>query len=237
MRVFGIAIALVLLLVIAVFVYVGSNTNSIVQNAIEVMGPEYLGAAVRLDAVDISLRDGRGTLTGLEIDNPPGFEGPYAMRVGTVSIKVDLAKSNSGLIVLNGVDIEDARVAAIVKSPNDTNIRTLATHTPASGSSPIKFVIDRLDLTGAQASVSSPLLTAAKEIDLPDVHLRNIGRSSGGVGAGEVIDQILAPIAKAVSQSLGETGIRSLLGDPNKAQSDAAQRLNDTLHSLGHPGH
>lgn len=236
MKVIGVAIALVLLLVIGVFVYVAYNTNSIVKNAIETIGPQYLGAPVRVKDVDISLQDGRGTLTDLEVGNPPGYEGPYAVRVGTVSVTLDVAHSTSGLVVLKRVTIDGARVAAIAKTAKETNLRALSSNVPSSqNSSPIKLIIDELDLTNTQAVVSSPLLSKALEVIVPDVHLKDIGRSTGGADVGTVIDQVLAPITKAVTRSLSEAGMRGLGVDPNQLKSDAALRMNDALQSLGHP--
>ena len=75
---------------IGVFAYVSYNTNSIVKNAIETIGPQYLGAPVLVKEVDIPLQEGRGTLTNLEIGNPAGYEGPYALRVGTVSVTSEI---------------------------------------------------------------------------------------------------------------------------------------------------
>ncbi len=236
MKVIGIAIGLLLLLVIGVFVYVAYNTNSIVKNAIETIGPQYLGAPVRVKDVDISLQDGRGRLTNLEVGNPPGYEGPYAVRVGTVSVTLDVAHSTSELIVLKRVTIDGARVAAIAKSAKETNLRTLSSNVPSSkNASPIKLIIDELDLTNTQAAVSSPLLAKALEVNVPDVHLKDIGRSTGGADIGTVIDQVLAPITKSVSRSLSEAGLKSLGVDPNQLKSDAVQRMNDALQSFGHP--
>ena len=236
MKVIGVAIGLVLLLVIGVFVYVAYNTNSIVKNAIETIGPQYLDAPVRVKDVDISLQDGRGTLTNLEVGNPAGYEGPYAVRVGTVSVTLDVAHSTSGLVVLKRVTIDGARVAAIAKSAKETNLRTLSSNVPSSkNASPIKLIIDELDVTNTQAAVSSPLLSRALEVNVPDVHLKDIGRSTGGADVGTVINQVLAPITKAVARSLSEAGLQSLGVDPNQLKSDAAQRMNDALQSLGHP--
>jgi hypothetical protein len=71
-------------------------------------------------------REGRGTLKELEIGNPPGYAGAYAMRFGTVSVEIDPAQSNRELIVpdvhlsdigrsTNGVDA--ATVVALVLGP------------------------------------------------------------------------------------------------------------------------
>ena len=82
-KIVGAAIVVLLLIVVGIVVYVARNTNSIVKHAIESIGSQYLGAPVRVGSVDISLQDGRGTLKNLEIGNPPGYAGPYALRAGS----------------------------------------------------------------------------------------------------------------------------------------------------------
>jgi hypothetical protein len=235
-KVIGVAIVLLLLLVVGVFVYVGYNTNSIVKNAIETIGTQYLGAPVKVKEVEIALQEGRGTLKELEIGNPPGYTGEYAMRFGTVSIEMDAAHSTSQLIVLKRIAIDGARAAAIANTPKDTNFRALSSNVPTSaGASTIKLIVDKLDLTNTQASVSSPLLTRALEVNVPDEHLTDVGRSSNGVDVGTLIAQVLAPITKAVTRSMTDAGMKRLGVDPSQFNSDAAQRMRDTLKSLGHP--
>ncbi len=236
MKVIGVAVVLLLLLVVGVFVYVGYNTNSIVKNAIETIGTQYLGAPVKVKDVEIALQEGRGTLKELEIGNPPGYTGAYAMRFGTVSIEMDAAHSTSQLIVLKRITIDGARAAAIANTPKDTNFRALSSNVPTSaGASTIKLIVDKLDLTNTQASVSSPLLTRALEVNVPDEHLTDVGRSSNGVDVGTLIAQVLAPITKAVTRSMTDAGMKRLGVDPSQFNSDAAQRMRDTLESLGHP--
>ncbi len=233
MKILGGVVALVLLLVIGVFVYVGYNTNSIVKRAIETIGPQYLGAKVSVGSVDMSLQDGRGTLKNLEIGNPAGYEGPYALRVATVSVTLDVAHSNTSLVVLKQVTIDDARVAAIAKSPKETNLHALVSNVPESNASPLKLIIDRLDLTHTHAAITSPLLAQSLDVDVPDAHLKDIGRASGGVDVGTVVGQVLAPITKAVVRRVQQAGIR---GAESQLKSEAAKRLNDALQRFGHPG-
>ncbi len=235
MKVIGVAVIVVLLLVVGVFVYFGYNTNVIVKNAIETIGTQYLGAPVRVKEVAIMLQDGHGTLTNLEVGNPPGYEGAYALRIGTIAVELDVAHSNTQLVVLKRVTIDGARVAAIARTPKDTNLRALSSNVPASGGATVKLIIDKLDLTNTQAAVSSPLLSRAVEVNVPDVHLTDIGRSSGGVDAGTVIAQVLAPITKAVTRAMTDAGMKGLGIDPGQLKSDAEQRMRDTMRSLGHP--
>jgi hypothetical protein len=241
MKVLGVALLLLLLLVVGVFVYVGYNTNSIVKNAIETIGTQYLGAPVNVKEVEIALQEGRGTLKELEIGNPPGYAGAYAMRFGTVSVEIDPAQSTRDLIVLKRITIDGARAAAIANTPQETNFRALSSNIPSSntptssGGSKGKLIVDKLDLTNTQATLSSPLLPRAYEVNVPDVHLTDIGRSSNGVDAATVVAQVLEPITKAVTRKMTDAARKGLGVDPNQFESEAVQRMRDTLKSLGHP--
>ncbi len=105
----------------------------------------------------------------------------------------------------------------------------------SSGDSKIKLIVDKLDLTNTQATLSSPLLSRAFEVNVPDVHLTDIGRASNGVDAATVIAQVLEPITKAVTRKLTDAAKKGLGVDPNQFESEAARRMRDTLKSLGHP--
>lgn len=236
MKVLGVALLLLLLLVVGVFVYVGYNTNAIVKNAIETIGTQYLGAPVNVKEVEIALQEGRGTLKELEIGNPPGYAGAYAMRFGTVSVEIDPAQSTGELIVLKRITIDGARAAAIANTPQETNFRALSSNIPtSSGDSKVKLIVDKLDLTNTQAILSSPLLPRAYEVNVPDVHLTDLGRSSNGVDAATVVAQVLEPITKAVTRKMTDAARKGLGVDPNQFESEAVQRMRDTLKSLGHP--
>jgi len=235
MKVIGAIVAILLLIVIGIFVYVGYNTNAIVKNAIETIGSTYLGAPVRVGKVDISLADGKGTLTELEVGNPPGYAGAYALRVGTVSVGLDVADTTSRLIVLKQLTIDGTRVAAVANTPKDTNLKALAANVPSSNSpSPLKLIVDKLDVTHTQATVSSPLVAKSFNANVPDVHLKDVGRSSGGAALGDVIGQVLAPIVSAVAQSVAQQGMKELGVDSDRLKSDAEKKALDALQGLGH---
>ncbi|HEY6598861.1 MAG TPA: hypothetical protein VIZ30_06095 [Pseudomonadales bacterium] len=234
MKVVGTAVIVLLLVVVGVFVYFARNTNAIVKDAIESVGSRYVGAPVRVGSVDISLADGRGTLKDLEIGNPPGYAGAYALRADLVSMTLDVAATTSALVVLNAVVVDGARVAAIAKSAQETNLGALARNVPASDSPAPKLIIDRLEMTNTQASVASPYVAQALDVDVPDVHLTQVGRSSGGADAGQVVRQILAPITRSITQSLSTTAMKRLGVDPKKATSEAQRAMQDKLRSLGH---
>ncbi|HTO56438.1 MAG TPA: hypothetical protein VMJ74_01530 [Pseudomonadales bacterium] len=235
MKVIGAIVAILLLIVIGIFVYVGYNTNAIVKTAIETLGTQYLGAPVSVGKVDISLADGKGTLSDLEVGNPPGYSGPYALRVGTITVGLDVANTKSELVVLKQLTIDGTRIAAVANTPKETNLKALAANVPASNSpSPLKLIVDKLDVTHTQATVSSPLVTKAFNANVPDVHLKDVGRSTGGAALGTVIEQVLEPIVAAIGQSVAQQGMKELGVDSDQLKSDAQKKIFDALQGGGH---
>lgn len=84
----GIGIVL-LVVVIAGVIYMITHLDRVVQRVIQNAGTEAVGTPVTVDDVDISLREGRGTITGLRIANPPGFSEQPAFSFAEIT--VDLA--------------------------------------------------------------------------------------------------------------------------------------------------
>ena len=205
------------------------------EERIETIGTQYLGAPVKVKQVEIALQEGRGTLKELEIGNPPGYTGAYAMRFGTVG-------GNGSDAIERRTDRSEAdhdrwrsRRCNRQYAERHELPRAVVECSGVEWRIDDQLIVDKLDVTNTQASVSSPLLTRALEVNVPDEHLTDIGRSSNGVDVGTVIAQVLAPITKAVTRSMTEAGMKELGVDPNRLKSDAAQRMRDTLQSLGHP--
>lgn len=74
----------IILIVVAVLVvaigagvaFLSSNLDSIVKKVIETAGTEVAGVKVSVGDVKISLSEGKATIAGLTVANPPGFSAP-----------------------------------------------------------------------------------------------------------------------------------------------------------------
>ena len=237
MKTVGIVVGVLLIVVVGAVVYIAQNVNSLVENAIEDLGSKALGTTVRVASVDISLTEGRGTIKGLEIANPKGYDGPYLMQLDEITVDLDLDELSAETIVLERVLIDGARIAAIVKGKDDSNLQTLmdnldtgssaAAETDAGGAE-ITVIIDQLDFVNAQATVDAVFLSEQVAIDVPDVHLSGIGRKEGGATAGEAAAALLKPITEAVVR---EMITRSLGGEDLEA--NIKNKIFDKLKGFG----
>ncbi|MFP6836642.1 MAG: hypothetical protein VB948_11140 [Pseudomonadales bacterium] len=204
----------VVLLVVAVGVYVALFSGDLVKDAIEEYAPAYLGTGVRVSAVDISLAEGSGEVRGLQIDNPAGFGGGHAFKLGTIKLLLDPAQISQNLVVLKSVQIDGAEIAAVAKG-SSTNLQQLMDNLAAAmgpensepdDGSEVKLIIDRLDFTNAKTTVSSDVL-GDLSVNIPDIHLKDVGRASDGATIGEVIKQLLDPVYKNVSKAMIAQGL------------------------------
>jgi hypothetical protein len=66
-----------------------NSLDVIVKYALEHYGPDVTGVSLKVGEVNCPPRDGRGSLKGVEIGNPPGFSAPRAARLGEISVALD----------------------------------------------------------------------------------------------------------------------------------------------------
>lgn len=198
MRVKHIVMLTVLLLILAAGGagwWLSNNLNGIVKNAIETYGSEMTQAKVTVDAVNISPKDGTGVIQNLRIANPQGFKTSHALQVAKIAVKVDLTTLTQAVIVIPEISIEAPDVI-YEKGDSVTNFDVLMRNITASigdtakeGSSgnEKKLIVDSFTLRGAKARASAAILNGKTlDIDLPDIHLKNVGRAQGGVTASEL---------------------------------------------------
>ena len=198
----GAAIALILALVGGAWWFYHS-LDSLVASAIRTFGPEITGVSIRLDRVTIDAMDGRATLRGLVVGNPPGFTTDHALSLGEISMTLDLDSLTKDVIVIKRISIVKPEVSyelgaggsnldAIQQNVDRYVAQHLGGTNPrAERTSGKKLVIEDLYMTSATANVSTAVVQGSPiSVPIPDLHLRDIGKRSGGATAGEVVDRV-----------------------------------------------
>ena len=118
--------ALIVLVVLAVVVaggvYLAYNSlDVLVKMALEHYGPDVTGVPVKVGEVKLSMRDGRGSLKGVEIGNPPGFSSPRAARLGEISVALDPATIRAPVVRVHEIVI-DAPLITYERGKGATNL-------------------------------------------------------------------------------------------------------------------
>src|SRR2546422_10929051 len=231
-----VGVIVVLLLVVALTM-IGVYFNSMIKAGVEAVGPKITGTTVKLHAVDLSSFSGQGRLKGLVIGNPPSFQAASAFKLADAKVKVDLKSALSDKLIIEEILIDGPEIT-YEAGPSGSNIGKIQQNVAAFGKSVApkdaaeskspkkdptqkKVQINDFILKNGKVSLSASMLKGkALTVRLPDLHLRDIGKESGGVMVQQAAAEVLMAINKSVVQSVAGSG--KLL---EKAAEEAAKGL------------
>ena len=103
-KVLKVAVVLVVVLVLGL-IAVGLFMGSIIKTGVATFGPRVAKVGMRLDAANLSILSGSGTLKGVFIGNPTGFNAPSAIQVGEVTVAVKPGSIFSDKVVVQTVRV------------------------------------------------------------------------------------------------------------------------------------
>jgi hypothetical protein len=237
-----IAGGVILLLVVVLMLSLGQ----IIKAGVNTMGPKLAKVPVHLNSVVVNPLTGMVRIKGLVVGNPEGFNTPSAMELNDFKLNIKMSSLFSKAIVIEEILI-DAPQITFEKSLKSSNLSTLQANLapkdaaapktePASDAKPAekkaakKVIIEDFQLNGAKVNVTITALGGKKmTLPLPNIHMKDIGKDSGGANPAEVISEVFDSISKAVMSAVSSAG--DIAGDALKnvggAASDAAKGATD----------
>jgi hypothetical protein len=234
-----------LILFIAAFCYLFLSLNTLVKKAVETVGPTITKTHVSLASANLSPFSGSGQLSGFVIGNPEGFEGPYALKLGSISVSVDKSTLLKETIVVNSIIIRNP-VVALIGTPFGNNLGKLLQNIKSGSSSKSKeessssgtskkFIVKDVVISGAKVDVAASALDQKiqQTLPIPDITLRNIGSDGSGVSARDLATQIMTPLINAAAReginTLAKQGLKQL---QQKGAQELGKELNKALPGL-----
>ena len=204
------------------------SLDSLVKRAIERWGPEITGVTVRVGSVRIEVAQGRGTIRGLVIGNPKGFEAPYALKAAEISVSLDPASLTRDVVVVKELLLASPDVY-YVRGPGGDNMSAIQRNVDAwvaqhagpksAGSGPgKKFIIENVIVRNGRAHFGT-----AASAPIPDLHLRDVGKRTNGATAGEVFRQVWAALLRSVGNLAGNLG--GAIKDGAKSATGGVRKL------------
>ena len=240
-----IGLGLIVVVVAVGMYYLSQNAGKMVETVIEKQGSRVTQVAVALDGVDISFADLKAGLRGLTVANPSGFKTDRAVSLGEVSVKLGKDWSPN-LIVVEEVMVRapeityeigsgGSNIAAIQKNVEDFmkvmggGEASEGSAAPSSGSedSGPKLVINHLYIKGGKVNVSASLMQGKTiTTPLPEIHLTDIGKDSGGATPAEIVNEVIAAITNASGSAAGSLDLSQLgLSDISGAAADMGKKV------------
>ena len=224
--------------------YFSTNINSIIKGALEKYGSQITQTDVNIRDVNIALRTGEGTISGVRIGNPKSYIAARAMDIGQVSMKID-TKSLTGAqpIIIEKIEVDGPSITYEVNATGGSNLQQLRHNVsskstkPKSGDNPArKVVIKDLYIRDGKVTVTHSLLRGREATtNLPLIHLRNIGQG-GGASPEYIAEKILMEITRQAS-NVGARTLRNEfqneLPSLNNIDNGLSGGAADTINSVG----
>lgn len=238
-------VALVVFVALALGVCWYFGLDWIVEQAIETAGPALTGTTVEVDEVDLSIFDGRGTVRGVIIGNPSGFDSQHAFklreaRVHLAPLSVFREKTVIREIAINRPDIHFER------KDGTSNLERISKHIQAKIGSgkkadpdpeePIweslgnqKLQIDRFVLREARVHVHGEA-RHDESLDVPavSIELTGLGASPDGTSiirvAAKVMKRITMRVTLAVTKQALTFGQSEEHDEVDQARESARER-------------
>lgn len=243
-------------LLIIVLIFLFSSLDSLIKAAIERYGSEITQTRVRLKEVKLSATSGQGALRGLTMGNPKGFKTERAFRLGEISLRLDVSTVTRNPVVIKEIVLSAPEVTyelgsqgsniAAIQQNVDTYMareRTKAKDKSKPKGDPRdeqKVIIEHLYIKNGKVHISSTMLQSKTlSVNLPDLHLTDIGKKKGGATPGEVAERVLGALGQGVAKAVatvdtdkvmgtvkrGATGVQGTLEEGAKGASDAFKNL------------
>tara|TARA_B110000238_G_scaffold71425_1_gene78365 strand:+ start:7490 stop:8230 length:741 start_codon:yes stop_codon:yes gene_type:complete len=214
--------------------------DSIVKSGIEVVGSNLLGTAVTVDSVSLSPLSGQGSISGLRVENPEGFESQYAFELDSVLVSIDVNSVFTDAAEIESIVIMQPVITYETKIASD-NIRTLLDNldegdAPSSDpetedDSAQQIIIREFRMVGSQLNFVSALVSAP--ITLADIEIRDIGAEGGSASAANAVRVVLQELVASILNSDDLPGLDGLRESVEGRIQDGAQRVEEAVEDLG----
>jgi hypothetical protein len=235
--------ALGVVTVVVLMFYLGD----IVKAGVNSFGPQLTLTKVELKGARISPLTGSGTLTGLTVANPPGWNNEHAFTLGKIHLSVAPFSVLGDHIVINELLI-DGPVFDYETKLTDSNIAQLLANIEkfagsgagapaAKNGKPVKFEVKKFRLTGAKVAIGI-VGVSTPPVPMPDITLDDLGTKEGGISP----DQLVGAVMKNVGGSVITVGKDAVLHagtaivggakDAAKGAANAAKGAVDSVKGL-----
>lgn len=219
----------------AVLYYSYTQLGSVIEAAIERYGSDITATEVEVDAVDVDITAGKAAINGLVIGTPAGFSADSTFRLDRIALALNTGKLSTEQVVIDSFEIngpviwyelgrEGSNIAALQQNVDrylaESGGATPAEEGPAGAEvdeQSVKLIINNLYFRDASVHVSTTTVPGKKiSVPLPDLHLRDLGKGSGGITGAELVDKILEELKPEIVKAAGNIDpaeLISMLGD------------------------
>lgn len=186
----------------AVFV----TADTIVKKGVEAGSEEALGAPVSVGGVNLGVLGGTFGITSYAVRNPKGFTGDRLFSLDRADLAVGLGTVLKDTVVVERLSLDGIAVD-LEMVDGKTNYGAVLDHMKdlrgkGGDTSGKRLIIDDLVIrnVNARAHMKASKLGVDREVtvQIPEIHMRGVGRKDGGVTVSQLVSIVLARVVDTV---------------------------------------
>jgi len=206
----------VLVLVVVVIAVAGLffYVDAIAKTAIERGATHALGVETTVASTDVGILEGKFSLSGLRVANPPGFDAADFLKMGEGDVSVSFASLREDTVRLPTLNLNDLDLSLEQKGEGANydvilgNLKKLESEpkAPSSGEPGKKFIINEIVIRNVKVAVDVlPIGGSLTRMNVPidEIRLQDVGSDSD---TGVLMAELTSIILKAVFASVVNFG-------------------------------
>lgn len=219
-----------LLLTLAVGVVVAIMATAmfigdLIKSGVEEFAPKLMGVSVEVGDVDVNILSGKLALQKVVVGNPDGFSDKLAFAVDDIYVHLKTDSLFSDEITIYKVVIDKPNISYELGA-GKTNLGVIQANAKSEDSSEEssrKVIIELLQIKSAKVHTS--VGAVGKELSIPDIEMKNIGKSDrASASFAEVVAVVMATVIKTVAES-NVTGVGKTIEEGAKSLGNSIKNL------------
>lgn len=213
-----------LVLLLAGFTVLAFTLNGLVKSSIERTGTELTQTGVSVEQVSINPWSGSGTIEGLRVRNPEGFESEHAIVIQNFEVSLNIRSIFSDTLIINEIILTEPAISVIQKVPQN-NLRMLMRNMDEAADEPDSqaMLIRSLLVLDAQVTVTPSIgEQPSATVIMDEIELQNVGED-GSATAKQVVRQV-------ASRIINEAMKTALSGQLDELKNKAKDAVKDIFN-------
>lgn len=241
-------ILLILLLLLAGGVYFALHTDwqQTVRLLVHKYGTEAVGTSVDIGRINVSLLDGKGGVSNITVANPKGYSSEHIIKLGNVSVAVDIQSLTKDTVVINEIRIDKPQITYEILDMQHNNVNDIMAHlqkdssssAPAQENSAEKqdtggknVAIRKVVIADGQIAVVSNLLGSSQSLSLalPMVTVNNIGTEKQGVTIEEGLSRVFQELLNSTKNVVSSVDLTAVTGAAQDLAAAAVEQSSQAI--------